>query len=225
MRIVLSIVMLFLAGHISFAQEDDMDEDSKPIRVPKFSTKGLYLCAGVMASEIGTYTNNNLLDTSSSFGIHSSFLCQVQMEFKHNLAVNAGYAFSPVFSHDGKKMQSINYEVGGHFPCYRSFKKQGIYLESGFSLRVVQFFNSSVSPTNDESHTEKKYFNILNAIGYEYKFRHIQLYTVTRFSSVPTRRLTLSEALWNFGTINYIIGMRIKLPSLYKTGSDRYHWI
>lgn len=201
------------------ASEDEHDTIILITHTPDFYTHGLYLSGAFMVHGMDIYTSS--ADTPTYTGLRNSYFFQVQMELKHNLAINAIYSFTPAFHNSNKEtLQSSTYGINGHFPCYRAFKHKGIYIDSGGSIEVIRITNL---PTNTSLVTQ---IQMNNALGYEYKFKRVQLYVMTRLNTILNKHSAWkTNSLPFYGTVDHIVGIRLKLPSIYKKINDRYHWI
>lgn len=223
MKIVFPTLLLIFTSNILLSQESNTDNTTPITPIPDFHTNGFYLSGGFMLHNIGIYTNS-VADTPTFYGLQKTYFFQGQVEFKHNLAINAAYSFTPDFiGNNGETIQSNIYGLNGHFPCYRSFKHKGIFIESGFSAELIRIVNHSTSTAS----SIQTHVNMLNALGYEYKFKRVQLYIMSRLNIMLNNRPDQKKEPYIpfYGSVDHVIGIRIMLPSLYKKLNDRYHWL
>jgi hypothetical protein len=219
MRKKIFIFLLVMLRGAIIAQETEDDEGFKLKQIPNFSTKGIYLAGGFMFTEVRfRSTNANYITDNSGF----DGLCflQAQLELKNNKAINIDYSFFPPFYN-----KSAAIGINGHFPCYKFYKHKGIYIESGFSYQAYGDEYSFVNNSILNEH-EGKYFKMADGLGYEYKLKYLQLYTMARlkWTLFPVSHFFYDSNSGITSILDFMIGVRLKMPKIFKKTKDLYHW-
>lgn len=225
MKKLLIIFILFIKVCISFAQETEDETDLELKRPLGFSTKGLYLSGGCMLTGIRYPTASH--DSIQHLRLHNAYFYQLYLEFKYNLAVTIEYSITSEINNEN--WRNANHTmIGfiGHFPCYRSYKHKGIYIESGYALANLKGYHSFSNNSVPEFFYNQNSLKMLNGIGYEYKFKWVQVFTLTRFK-IPLYNL-FPRSIYSDNapiiTADFIAGLKLKIPGIIKKTKQHYHW-
>jgi hypothetical protein len=220
MKKAILLHVLFLLVMSSTAQEN-IDENDTIVEHPlDFSTKGIYFSAGYIGSSFNF--DNEINDTIYGTPFHSGLHSQLHIEFENNLAFEAECAYIPQFNHSKTWLRNTKTIIGvnAHFPWYiKGRNHHGMYTDFGGSFEILKgYFTYS-----DDWHLQSRfkpnsnygfaYMNCDFGIGYEYKLKYLQFFSMFKFRFTYMNEGSDYYTAHIATTADFITGVKAKLPS------------
>ncbi len=214
------------------AQLDTVFKNSLDYSRKDYSKKDIYV-SGAYFSGVFRFIPK---DTTEDFNFYEGINSSLQIELKKNVAINFWYGFTPKFNYNDTWLNNKITILGSNinFPLYKYYKHFGFYMMGGISWKKITGYYTTSNNVFAQSKFQEYspyIFKTLGAetgIGFEYKINYLQFYSLFKFRL--NNSIKYAKGLYapiyapTTESFDFIIGIRLKIPKIFKNPKQRYTW-